>query len=167
MSFEDSINAHEEFIMSSAPDNYELDPRLVAILKNGGFKAPKKGDNIMDVFYTMNAKTITTAWILSELPKYINTEYVNSYFGGRIGAVLQLAAIGRALRGKPIDFTLKDGESIYAVASVPESSPNIIIPPKWKAGKIEPIPSGFNIFQWPNWKEGALATFAQCGLYRV
>jgi hypothetical protein len=68
MSFEDSINAHEEFRMSSAPDNYKLDPRLVAILKNGGFKAPKKGDNIMDVFYTMNAKTITTAWILSELP---------------------------------------------------------------------------------------------------
>jgi hypothetical protein len=111
---------------------------------------------------------ITTAWVLSELPKYINTEYLNEYFGGRIGPVLQLAAIGRSLCGKPDDFTLENGESIYEVAStVPEYSPNIVIPPKWKAGKIEPIPSGLNIFQWPNWKEGELATFAQCALYRV
>jgi hypothetical protein len=91
MSFEDSTKTHEEFTMVSAPDNYALDPHLVAILKNGGFKTPKKGENIMDVFYTMNARTITMAWDLSELPKYINTEYLNQSFGGKIGPVVQIA----------------------------------------------------------------------------
>jgi hypothetical protein len=138
------------------------------VLKNGGLKISSPGDKIMNVLYTMNVKDISNAWVLSNLPTYIEQDHLDMYFGGKLGRMLQLAEICQVLRGKFDDFTLEEGDSIYnyGVHTLGES-PSIVIPPKWKTEKLNQSQLVFNLFMWPHWKEGALAVFSRCGLYRV